>query len=92
MGIRSASATVLVARLERAGHLARDRHPEDGRRISLVVTDSARAEVREALRPLIDSFARMTADLGPDQRTAVITFLRELTGMVRAFTAEHPGE
>lgn len=92
LGIRSASATVLVARLERAGHLARDRHPEDGRRISLVVTDSARAEVREALRPLIDSFARMTADLGPDQRTAVITFLRELTGMVRAFTAEHPGE
>ncbi len=92
LGIRSASATVLVARLERAGHLARAGHPEDGRRISLVVTDSARAEVRAALRPLIDSFDRMTRELEPAQRAAVVTFLRELTGMVRAFTAEGSGE
>lgn len=57
LGIRSASATVLVDRLAAAGHLERVRHPEDRRRITLHLTERARSEFRAALGPLLASIA-----------------------------------
>ncbi|VVJ18851.1 Transcriptional regulator [Amycolatopsis camponoti] len=88
--IRSASATVLVDRLEAAGHVRRDRHPSDGRRVTLVIADAARTEVRAALAPLVDAVTRLTAELEPGQAEVVAKFLGDTTEVVRAYAAEPP--
>ncbi|GAA1722180.1 MarR family winged helix-turn-helix transcriptional regulator [Fodinicola feengrottensis] len=90
LGIRSASATVLVDRLEAAGHLERGRHPDDRRRITLHLTERARSEFRAALGPLLTSIGRITAGLDPDEARTVATFLRDVTGAVRDFAASGP--
>lgn len=86
--IRSASATVLVDRLEAAGHVRRDRHPSDGRRITLVVAEAARAEIRAALAPLVDAVTRLTAELAPGEAEVVAKFLGDTTEVLRAYAAE----
>ena len=65
LGMRSASATALVDRLERAGHLRRDPHPSDRRRQTLAPTEHAIAEVAVALRPLIEGVSAAASELTP---------------------------
>jgi DNA-binding MarR family transcriptional regulator len=86
LGIRSASTSVLVDRLVAAGHLERERHPDDRRRVTLRLTDTSRKEVRAALRPLWASIAEMTADLHPDQARTVAVFLRDATTLLGDIT------
>ncbi|MGW4525319.1 MarR family winged helix-turn-helix transcriptional regulator [Amycolatopsis sp. NPDC004378] len=88
--IRSASATVLVDRLEAAGHVRRGPHPSDGRRVTLVVSDAARAEVRAALAPLVDAITRLTDGLDPGRAETVARFLGDTTAILRAYAAEPP--
>jgi DNA-binding MarR family transcriptional regulator len=79
LGIRSASATVLVDRLEAAGHVQRTPHPTDRRRVTLAVTPSARAFSVDAWLPglrLVDDVCRA---LPPDEAAVVRAFLDRLT-------------
>lgn len=84
LGMRSASATVLVDRLVATGHLDRQPHPTDRRRITLHPTQSAHDEVGSALAPLIrdigaaaESFDDATADATLQFLTAVIAALED---------------
>ncbi|WNV88195.1 MarR family transcriptional regulator [Umezawaea sp. Da 62-37] len=86
LGIRSASATVLADRLEAAGHLRRHSHPGDRRRVVLRPTDSARAEVRAALGPLLVALGGIVADLDDEQAVVVRDFLRDATRAIGEFT------
>jgi DNA-binding MarR family transcriptional regulator len=79
LGIRSASATVLVDRLVAVDHLSRDRDPQDGRRVTLSVTDHAREEVGAALLPLAREVTDVVEQLSPSQRRAVLRFLQGVT-------------
>ncbi|MFD5828593.1 MarR family winged helix-turn-helix transcriptional regulator [Lentzea sp. NPDC060358] len=88
LGIRSASATVLVDRLVGAGHLTRARDPQDGRRVVLGATDHARDEVRQALTPLLHDVAAISGRLDDDQVATVLGFLAELTDALRDYAAE----
>ncbi|UOX91862.1 MarR family winged helix-turn-helix transcriptional regulator [Amycolatopsis sp. FBCC-B4732] len=88
--IRSASATVLVDRLEAAGHVRRGPHPSDGRRITLVLSEAARDEVRVALAPLVDAVTRLTDGLAPEHAEVVARFLGDTTEVLRAYAAEPP--
>ena len=83
LGIRSASASVLVDRLVAAGHLAREPDPHDGRRTSLVATDRARREIRRALAPLIAEIATITDRLDAEQAATVLQFLRDAASAMR---------
>ncbi|MFJ1759209.1 MarR family winged helix-turn-helix transcriptional regulator [Amycolatopsis sp. NPDC088138] len=85
--IRSASATVLVDRLESAGHVRRGPHPSDRRRITLTVTEPARAEIRAALAPLVDAITRLTEGLEPDHAESVARFLGATTEILRTYAA-----
>ena len=65
---RSTVADV-VARLERRGVLARERHADDRRRNTLVLTEQGRAEL-ESLRPHVAGVERVLTDgLGDRDRT-----------------------
>ncbi|MGH3281562.1 MAG: MarR family winged helix-turn-helix transcriptional regulator [Trebonia sp.] len=90
MGIRSASAAALVDRLAVAGHLARQPHPSDRRRVTLKATDHARDEVHQALAPLLDDLAAISSQLDDGQARTVLAFLADVTAAMRAYAAK-PG-
>lgn len=80
--LRSASVTALVDRLERVGHVRRVRDADDRRRVTLQLSDEARAAGAE-------HFGGLAADLVEamrgytDEEIAVVTrFLVEMTEVV----------
>ena len=95
LGIRSASSTVLVDRLEAAGHLRREPHPSDRRRVVLRASESARAEVRATLTPLLVAISDITArlDTHPGHGGAVLPSRRHRRhGRVRQVHRRTPGQ
>lgn len=87
LGMRSASATVLVDRLVQAGHLERAPHPTDRRRVALLPTASAVEEVRAALLPLIAAIDAITAQLDSASAETVRRFLNDVASATHAFAA-----
>jgi DNA-binding MarR family transcriptional regulator len=86
LGIRSASATVLVDRLEAAGHLRRNPHERDWRRVVLQPSESAIAEVGRMLAPMMVSMGQIADRLDPDEAELVLGFLRDVTAAMEEFT------
>lgn len=87
LGIRSASASVLVDRLVEAGHLARVPDPDDGRRTRLVATDHAREEALRALVPLLAELSTLTDELDDRDASVVLDFLQRTTAAMRQAAA-----
>ena len=88
LGMRSASATELVDRLEASGHVRRVRHPRDRRRVILEVTDAGWHAVMAELGPLLARFDRVADDLGPEGSATVAAYLRAITVEQRAYRGE----
>ncbi len=73
----SASATTAVLdRLERAGHLHRDRSATDRRKVELRMHEKAREIGAEFFMPLGKRYAEAWREMGEDERRAVVRFLR----------------
>lgn len=87
LGIRSASGSALVDRLEAAGHLRRVRTSKDRRRVSLEVSGPAKDDVRRAMQPLLDELADVADRLEPDQADLVLGYLRDVAEVLRRFAA-----
>lgn len=92
LGMRSASATVLADRLVAAGHVRRVPHPTDGRRTVLELTDSAEADVWQALWPLVSGLDGLTSGLGDEEAETVLGFLHGLCDLLADFAANAPAE
>jgi DNA-binding MarR family transcriptional regulator len=86
LGIRSASAAVLVDRLVAARHLRRRPHPGDRRRVILAATEHARGQVRHELAPLVDELATITRRLDDEQAATVLSFLTDAAAAMRRFS------
>ena len=80
--LRSASVTALVDRLERVGHVRRVRDPEDRRRVSLEISDSAMAAGAEFFGGLQRDLARAMAHYSDDELDVVRRFLTEMTEVI----------
>ncbi|MDQ6657073.1 MAG: MarR family transcriptional regulator [Actinomycetota bacterium] len=91
LGIRSASATVLVDRLVASGHLERRPHPSDRRRTSLRATQTAHHDIRSALVPLIRGITAITDELDAEAAATVLAFLRSVIATLDGFVAGAPG-
>lgn len=73
----SASATTSVLdRLEKAGHLARERHPDDRRRVELRMKPRARVLAAEFFLPLARELTSEWQDMSTRERQVVVEFLR----------------
>lgn len=90
LGMRSASATVLVDRLVAAGHVRRAPHTTDRRRTVLELTDTAQADVWQALAPLVGDLDRLTAKLDDAAAASVLDFLDGLCDVLADFAANAP--
>jgi DNA-binding MarR family transcriptional regulator len=87
LGIRSASATALVDRLEAAGHVERRRDSADRRRVTVVPTDHAHQEAMAAMGSMLAGLDAAAADLTDEQREAVTAYLRRVAEVLHAYGA-----
>lgn len=85
LGIRSASATALVDRLERSGHIRRQSRPDDRRRIALVPSETSGIEVMAALAPLLQDIDAAAARLTDTEAAAVTRFLTEAAAAMQNY-------
>lgn len=88
LGIRSASATALVDRLEEAGHVERRPHPTDRRRLVVEPTRHAVEEVLGMIRPLVASLDAVAEELTPDERRVVARYLRRVSEVLGSYGPE----
>ncbi|WP_346728763.1 MarR family winged helix-turn-helix transcriptional regulator [Leucobacter manosquensis] len=82
LGISSASTTKLLDRLERGGHISRERHPDDRRALVIRITpethEAAKRTVGQQQANRFNAAARLT----PDEREVVERFLRDMTAEI----------
>jgi DNA-binding MarR family transcriptional regulator len=95
LGISAGSATELVDRLERAGHVARERSTRDRRRVLVVPRDQAVGRLVGELTPLVASLDEFAEEFTPDEQRAIGRFLQGATERMSAHAARlagSPGE
>lgn len=85
LGMRTASATVLIDRLETAGHVQRRPHPTDRRRLQIEVTEQARSSSAATVRDLIDDLDHLDAGLSRSAQDSVLDYLRQVHGVLRRY-------
>ena len=82
LGISSASTTVLIDRLERAGRMRRTNSPFDRRALILEPTATTDAEIAEALGDVPEAMLEVAGRLSADQARVVIDFLNDMRSAV----------
>lgn len=87
LGMSSASATVLVDRLEQAGYVRRERDPHDRRRVVLAATETAERHSLAAVRPLVEEITAITDELDEPTRRTIADYLDRVAEAMRAFAA-----
>lgn len=84
LGLNSPAVSALLDRLQRLGHVRRERDPADRRRVRLVVEPAALDLGGSFFGPLIDAMVDAMAEF---QRAELDTVQRFLTAMVRLVAA-----
>lgn len=92
LGMTSASATALVDRLERAGHLVRESDASDRRRKRLVPTEHAEREALGVLGPLIAALNDAAAKLTDKEAGTVARYLLEVAGILHDYSVGLDGD
>ena len=85
LGIRSASATALVDRLEHSGHVRRQPHPDDRRRVTLVPCEQSAGRTMAAMAPMLAGIEAAAARLTDTEREVVTRFLTEAAEAMRGY-------
>ncbi|WP_229400096.1 MarR family winged helix-turn-helix transcriptional regulator [Micromonospora okii] len=83
LGLSSGSVTALVDRLERAGHIRRDRDTGDRRKVFLRYADRGAALAVEFFQPLGRRTDRVVADFSDEELETVHRFLAAMTTAMR---------
>jgi MarR family transcriptional regulator, organic hydroperoxide resistance regulator len=84
MGMTSGATSLLIDRLESAGHLTRTRESADRRRVTLRPTPEARDRVRAFLREAGQEVAAVLQDADPGDLEVVVRFLEVMDRANRA--------
>jgi DNA-binding MarR family transcriptional regulator len=87
LGLTPAAATELVDRLEKVGHVSRQRDHNDRRRVNLIPTGSSLNQVHGQLLPLLDAIDAAAGEFSADERAAIRRFLAEVISIYQDFAA-----
>lgn len=91
LAVTRSSATEIVDRLERAGHVERVRDESDRRRFRLVPTDDAKVRVAGELAPLVSALDAAADGLGPAEREVIAAYLTRVVDAYREFAHDGAG-
>jgi len=78
----SASATVLVDRLEEAGHVVREPDPRDGRRRVVRPTEQGRESVYAQIGPMVADLVAAEDDMSERERAVVVDYLARVLAVL----------
>ncbi|MDR7116538.1 MarR family winged helix-turn-helix transcriptional regulator [Caulobacter sp. BE254] len=76
--VTTAAATQIVDRLERAGHVARERRTNDRRKICVVPVAASLDRAFTQLAPMMNGLDGVIADLSPAERQVIERFLDQV--------------
>lgn len=82
LGVSTASMTAIIDRLERSGHVRRERHATDRRSLYVVPTADSDEEVRKTLGDMHDRMLDAVIDMTPEESAVVIECLGRLQSAV----------
>ena len=88
--ITTGATTALLDRLAARGHVVREQHPADRRKVVLRLTTHAHEEAFLRLRPMIMEITELAARLSPEERRTVGRFLEDLGAILQRHTGGTP--
>lgn len=75
LDISTAAMTLVLNRLEAAGHIERGAHPTDRRKVVISAAAPSVESARTQVQPLIDGVEKLVASMTPAEQATVSTFL-----------------
>jgi DNA-binding MarR family transcriptional regulator len=90
VGVSSGSATELVDRLRRSGHVERRPDPHDGRRRVVLLTPDAAHQLEVELRAASRGVDQLAAELPPELARSLVELLGQLSGRLTAWARDAP--
>lgn len=78
LGISTAATTLVLNRLETAGHISRERHSTDGRKLLVRPMEASAARASQQVAPLISDVEQLTATLDAKQQRTIADFLSQV--------------
>jgi DNA-binding MarR family transcriptional regulator len=91
LGLTSGGVTALASRLIEAGHVARRRHPDDGRMRVLTVTPAGAQRLAEQLDPVLEAAGAPLAGLSVAESELLARVLGRLAVRRESAAAATPG-
>lgn len=85
--VTTAAATQIVDRLERAGHVARERRAHDRRKICVVPIQASIDRAFAQLAPMIEGLEGVIDRLSPDERQIIERFLDQVVDVYGAIAS-----
>ena len=76
--VSTAAMTLVLNRLESAGHVRRERHPSDGRKLIVTAEQASADRAYEQVLPMIDGIEHLVDGMDEAERAVVQGFLDRL--------------
>jgi len=89
LAISTAATTLVLNRLEAAGHVGREPHPSDRRKVVITPTPASLDAAYELIRPVIDGVGQLTASMSADHRAVVVGFLDQMIAIYEQALGPH---
>ena len=78
LDISTAAMTLVLNRLEDAGHIRRERHPNDGRKLLVIANDESADQAQNMVLPLVEGVEALIASMSASEREIASRFVDEL--------------
>jgi DNA-binding MarR family transcriptional regulator len=88
--IRTGAVTAVLDRLEQRGHVVREPHPSDRRKLRVHLTGTARSESMAHLRPMVDEVIGLARALSAEDRRRIGRYMDGVAAIVARYAAERP--
>jgi len=82
------AVTALVDRLEKSGHVMRERHPSDRRRVMVKPLPKADEDLTEEVSPMVLEILELVESFGDAERQVIGRFLDDFIAIIESTTAE----
>jgi DNA-binding MarR family transcriptional regulator len=78
VGLSTAAMSLVLNRLESAGHISRQRHPSDGRKLVVTASEESSEQAQDRLLPMIEGVEELVGSLNARERATIEAFLDRL--------------